>query len=696
MTLKRAQSSREIAQDARLHQVTVEAAQALNQADDLTSRVARAADLAARFPERPQTITEDDDLATLVAGALSAYRQRPDAPNPPTHCSVDIKLELDAIPEMPEGDLEAPPGVASAHTASADARRRLELHEETPPSEAVLPDARGLTADELRHLADTVAQNEAAPDSLPPPDFLPHASPESAPLRSWRGHMLVGIGGALAILGAVVAVAVGVVAGLVTLAVGVVVALAGLTHLVLRQAQPALDEGQIRAEAARRVEEDLTRQREDALHELGEHGLPEGPDALRTLADQLTTATHDQRASAQWHERDTELREALETADGNFRRELSGRDVNAAGPIDDAWSGYVRSCEERNLLATHASRRPSLEAQLAAAQSEEASVQHARRLRKDADAAVRDAATQCGMAGAGDRDADDLVAALEGWLEQRTERVRIAEAAQREWQELQGLLDGHTLEQLEAQRDRANAYAGELATDIEADQVAEMRRRPNLDTELRTARVAAQTALGDESRADGEIHTLGADLPNVAEAEEALTAAIERLASVRRLDRTLELTANFLQQAQDEVHHNIAVILAEPLRERLPHITGDRYVDVLVDPRSLEVKVRTGAGVLREAALLSHGTSEQIYLLLRVALAEHLTNGETCPLLLDDVTTQTDPARTPAVLALLHEISATHQVILFSQEEDVRAWAQSHLTEPRDRLICLDPSLIAP
>ena len=322
VTLKRAQSSREIAQDARLHQVTVEAAQALNQADDLTSRVARAADLAARFPERPQTITEDDDLATLVAGALSAYRQRPDAPNPPTHCSVDIKLELDAIPEMPEGDLEAPPGVASAHTASADARRRLELHEETPPSEAVLPDARGLTADELRHLADTVAENEAAPDSLPPPDFLPHASPESAPLRSRRGHMLVGIGGALAILGAVVAVAVGVVAGLVTLAVGVVVALAGLTHLVLRQAQPALDEGQIRAAAARRVEEDLTRQREDALHELGEHGLPEGPDALRALADQLTTATHDQRASAQWHERDTELREALETADGNFRREL--------------------------------------------------------------------------------------------------------------------------------------------------------------------------------------------------------------------------------------------------------------------------------------------------------------------------------------------------------------------------------------
>ena len=54
---------------------------------------------------------------------------------------------------------------------------------------------------------------------------------------------------------------------------------------------------------------------------------------------------------------------------------------------------------------------------------------------------------------------------------------------------MQGLLDGHTLEQLEAQRDRANADAGELATDIEADQVAEMRRRPNLDTELRTARV---------------------------------------------------------------------------------------------------------------------------------------------------------------------------------------------------------------
>ncbi len=44
---------------------------------------------------------------------------------------------------------------------------------------------------------------------------------------------------------------------------------------------------------------------------------------------------------------------------------------------------------------------------------------------------------------------------------------------------------------------------------------------------------------------------------------------------------------------------------------------------------------------------LSAGTADQVYLLLRVALAQHLaTTGETCPLLLDGVTAQSDDERT--------------------------------------------------
>ncbi len=87
----------------------------------------------------------------------------------------------------------------------------------------------------------------------------------------------------------------------------------------------------------------------------------------------------------------------------------------------------------------------------------------------------------------------------------------------------------------------------------------------------------------------------------------------------------------------------------------------------------------------RSAERLSQGTAEQIYLLLRAALARHLTSGkEPCPLLLDDVTVQSDASRTAAILELLHEVSKEQQVIVFAQERGVADWANVHLTPTLD------------
>ena len=76
-----------------------------------------------------------------------------------------------------------------------------------------------------------------------------------------------------------------------------------------------------------------------------------------------------------------------------------------------------------------------------------------------------------------------------------------------------------------------------------------------------------------------------------------------------------------------------------------------------------------------------------MYLLLRVALADHLTAPhEVCPLLLDDVTVQSDAARTVAILDLLQQLSRERQIILFSQEDEALIWAREHLEADCDRL----------
>jgi len=154
------------------------------------------------------------------------------------------------------------------------------------------------------------------------------------------------------------------------------------------------------------------------------------------------------------------------------------------------------------------------------------------------------------------------------------------------------------------------------------------------------------------------------------------------------------------------VYRQFAPHLEKALRDWLPRIPTNRYTDASVDPISLNVKVKDPSGVFRDAHVLSQGTREQIYLLLRMALVAFLTKpGEICPLIFDDVTVQTDGNRTEAVLNLLHEMCGTRQVIVFSQEEDVRHWAEKNLVgKEHDKIIRLNgpvsgacqPKLIEP
>jgi uncharacterized protein YhaN len=61
--------------------------------------------------------------------------------------------------------------------------------------------------------------------------------------------------------------------------------------------------------------------------------------------------------------------------------------------------------------------------------------------------------------------------------------------------------------------------------------------------------------------------------------------------------------------------------------------------------------------------------------------------GETCPLILDEVTVQCDRERTRALLECLRAVSRERQVILFTQEEDVVEWAGANLREEEGDLL---------
>jgi uncharacterized protein YhaN len=252
--------------------------------------------------------------------------------------------------------------------------------------------------------------------------------------------------------------------------------------------------------------------------------------------------------------------------------------------------------------------------------------------------------------------------------------------ARQERGELQALLAGQTPEQLDAEMANRRSHTAELAGAVGADQLSAWRWEGGPDQQIAGLRAESTDLERELSALQREVDVRTDGVCPVAEATEAVTVARQEVDRVETLRDDLTTTRRFLEAAKDRAHRNLAPQLAEAVRPWLGEVTSGRYTDVRVDPEALEVRVMAPDGRWRDATRLSQGTAEQVYLLLRIALADILTTpGTSCPLLLDDVLVQSDPQRSLALLELLLAESERRQVILFSQEDDVSTWARERL-----------------
>lgn len=391
--------------------------------------------------------------------------------------------------------------------------------------------------------------------------------------------------------------------------------------------------------------------------------------------------------AAEWEARSARLRQAIGLAEDQVRAALAARGATADGDLRAATAAYEAASADRDDLARASAGAEGLqraiEARLAAEDGAARAVEAAAAIER----ALREAAGHIGEQV--DGPPESLAAGLAAWQGQRIEMARASEVAIREWQELQGLLAGRSLADLQQEASRRDQAATGLL--VTAGERVSLPAHGDANAVVASARAEASRAKEAVDALTGELRLLATTLPVVAEAEERADAARTELARVQELAAVIDETLALLEAAERRVHRDLAPILTESVQRHLSAITGGAYVEVGMNPRDLSVDVREArTGQWRDARLLSEGTREQIYLLLRVAMAEHLvTTDERAPLLLDEVTAQSDPERKRRILDVLHALSADRQVILFSHDAEVVDWASSSLTEPRDRLVRL-------
>jgi len=385
-----------------------------------------------------------------------------------------------------------------------------------------------------------------------------------------------------------------------------------------------------------------------------------------------------------------EAAERLRATEGALVDALTERGVAPGPDPRRAAADYEAACAERAAQASEAARGEPLLAAMASRRAVERSAAESERSRAAAVAELR--ATAGALLGQGaEQDPDQLAVALEAWQQRLDDALRRNAEAIAEWQELVGILDGGEMAELERRAADARAEADRLQREIGPAWPGDPLPSDDPATALAVFREGLEAAVREAAARHGGVDQLEATLPGVAEAEEAVEAARAELGRVVALSEILDDAIRLLRGAEERVHRDLAPVLKEGVTRYLPAVSGGSYLEASVDPRDLSVRVKEAAtGAWRQASLLSEGTREQIYLLLRAAMAEHLVaDGERAPLLLDEVTVQSDDARRHELLGVLHELSRDRQVILFTHDERVAAWAEANLQAPRDALLRL-------
>ena len=159
--------------------------------------------------------------------------------------------------------------------------------------------------------------------------------------------------------------------------------------------------------------------------------------------------------------------------------------------------------------------------------------------------------------------------------------------------------------------------------------------------------------------------------------DEALQRIDEEEASLREkkseLEKTgtaLKLALEVLNEAGSEVRRSLTPALENRMSVIAGRMTGGKYTDLRVDDGLALKTITPETGDVSGIRLLSGGTADQLYLALRLAMADVLApDGENLPVFMDEVFSQYDDIRTGQTLKFLFEEYCDRQVLLFTCKE---------------------------
>ena len=189
------------------------------------------------------------------------------------------------------------------------------------------------------------------------------------------------------------------------------------------------------------------------------------------------------------------------------------------------------------------------------------------------------------------------------------------------------------------------------------------------------------TELEERIRAAKESHR------SVTEVEEEIAFLESKISTLESYRRSLDRAKEVLQEAAEEYHREISPRLQSILNDNLSFVTNGKYKEAIVGVTDLSLGITVPeTGSMQAPEVLSYGTQDELYVLLRTAIAQLMGNeGETIPIMLDDPFVNFDADRLTRMLELLVRLAERYQVFLFTKDNSIRDWF--NIEEPIDSSI---------
>jgi len=150
-------------------------------------------------------------------------------------------------------------------------------------------------------------------------------------------------------------------------------------------------------------------------------------------------------------------------------------------------------------------------------------------------------------------------------------------------------------------------------------------------------------------------------LPILKEQQEILE---NEMLELQEENEAIELTKKLLEKSYEKMKNNISPIFTEKLSKNISKITNGKYQKILFnDEDGLIIELENGNYI--SADRLSIGTIDQLYLSLRFAMLDEISN-EKMPIILDESFAYFDDERLKNILLFLNNEYNDRQIIIFT------------------------------